>query len=432
MEWIQGLGLFSALVVLLAMGVPVAFSLGALSIITILIFMGPDKLYILASTAHSWGVAYTMACLVVFIFMAHIINCTRISDDAFDAADKWLSWLPGGLLNASVGFCTIFAAISGSSMANAATIGLVGLPKMLRRGYDKYLSAGVIAAGGTLGILIPPSITMILYALLTGQSIGALFIAGIFPGILMSCLFVSFLVVAAIRRPEIAPREARVSWKDRLISLPKLLPMVALIVMVLGSIYGGICTPTEAASIGASSAIILAIFHRRLTWKNLMQAFTETGTTVGFFALILVSATCFAFVMSYLDIPQHMCEFIVSLPVSRWVIMAIITLLLIFLGCFLDAASIMVLTIPTIFPIITGLGFDPIWFGIILVINMELGGITPPVGLNLFILKGIAPPDISLMDIARGAMPFMILLLIGMVIIMVFPEIALWLPSMMR
>jgi C4-dicarboxylate transporter DctM subunit len=416
----------------LAAGVPVSFSLGFLSVIGILFLVGPKAFPMIGMQALNFSTRFEMACIAEFVFMAEIIRHSGVAERAFDGISKWVNWLPGGLANGVIAFCAVFAAITGSSAGNALTAGLLFIPDMLKHGYNKHLSLGTVAGGGTLGILIPPSVGMILYSVITQESLGHLFIAGIIPGILLAGLFILFVIIWAIVNPEIAPREAGVSWKERLSSVPKFLPTLALILVVLGGIYAGICTPSEAAALGAAGSVIIGLAYRELDWGKLRSALLQTSSTFGFLLLLIISGICFGFVLTTLRVPQQLTETIVSLRLSPWVVIIIINLFLLFLGCFLDPGSMVILTVPIIYPLILSLGFDGIWFGVILVINMELANITPPVGLNLYVIKGIVPKGISFGHIVRGTIPFMALLAVGMIMVMVFPQLALWLPSTMR
>lgn len=418
------------LIVFLGLGTPISFCLGFIGAAGIAIFRDFRILYQIAEIAADTGTNLFMLTLPLFILMAEVVSFSGVGDDIYDAANDWLSWLPGGLAISSVATCTGFAAISGSSPATAATVGLVSIPEMIKRGYNRYLAVGSIAAGGTLGILIPPSITMIIYGIITQVSIGKLFMAGILPGILLALLLSVAIALAVTLKPSLAPRSQSVSWSDRFKSFRKVWAFLILAISIVGSIYAGIATPTESAAIGATLSIIIALFYRRLSPKILHAALLRTVGVTSMIMFLMIGGNIMAFLLSTLSIPQHFTEMIIGMQASKWVVMLFINIILLVMGCLLDPMAIMVISLPIIFPIITNLGFDPVWFGIIVTINVEMGMITPPVGLNLFILKG-SVPGVTLKDVTLGSLPFLFLLLVGLILIMVFPEIATWLPGKM-
>jgi C4-dicarboxylate transporter, DctM subunit len=425
-----GIILILFLIILLASGSPIAFCLGFLGTVGIIIFLELGTLFQIAEIAADTSTNLFMLTLPLFILMAEVVSFSGVGDDLYSAAHKWLSWLPGGLAITSIATCTGFAAISGSSPATAATVGLVSIPEMIKRGYNRMLAVGSVAAGGTLGILIPPSITMIVVGIITEMSIGKLFIAGIIPGILLSLLMCVATVIAVKLYPSLAPPIKGVSWNERFSSLKKIWPFLILAVSIIGSIYAGIATPTESAAVGATLSIVIALFYRRLTIKALHGALVRTVGVTAMIMFLVIGGTTLAFLVSSLTIPHYVTEMIVSLGVSRWVIMILINLIMLVMGCLLDPMGVMVISLPIIFPIVTQLGFDPIWFGVIVTINVEIGMITPPVGLNLFVLKG-SVPGIDMKDIVGGAIPFVLLLILGLAIVMVFPSLATWLPGRM-
>lgn len=418
------------LIVFLSLGTPIAFCLGFLGIAGIASFLDMGVLYQIAEIAADTGTNLFLLTLPLFILMAEVVSFSGLGDDIYTAAQDWLSWLPGGLAISSIATCTGFAAISGSSPATAATVGLVSIPEMTKRGYNRYLAVGSIAAGGTLGILIPPSITMIIYGIITEVSIGKLFIAGIVPGIILALILCAGVGVAVKLRPTLAPRIEGVSWKKRFSSLKKVWAFIFLAISILGSIYAGIATPTESAAIGATLAIFIALIYRRLTITALHNALLQTVGVTAMIMFLVLGGNVMAFLLSTMTIPQYVTETVMALNASKWMVMIIINLILLIMGCLLDPMAIMVISLPIIFPIVSSLGFDPVWFGIVVTINVEMGMITPPVGLNLFILKG-SVPGISMKDIVGGSLPFLILLLLGLILIMIFPPLATWLPGKM-
>lgn len=418
------------LIVLLGLGTPIAFCLGFMGVVGILSFVDVGALYQIAEIAADSGTNLFMLTLPLFILMAEVVSFSGVGDDLYAATHDWLSWLPGGLAISSIATCTGFAAISGSSPATAATVGLVAIPEMTKRGYNRKLAVGAIAAGGTLGILIPPSITMIIYGIITEVSIGKLFIAGIIPGILLALMLSGAIAGAVTLKPSLAPRIASVSWKQRFQSLSKVWAFLLLAISIVGSIYAGIATPTESAAIGATLSIFIALLYRRLTLKALHGALLRTVGVTAMIMFLVIGGHVMAFLLSTLTIPQYVTEAIMALNASKWSVMIIINVILLVMGCLLDPMAIMVITLPILFPIVTQLGFDPVWFGIVVTINVEIGMITPPVGLNLFILKG-SVPGVTMKDLVGGALPFALLLGLGLLLIMMFPPLATWLPGRM-
>jgi C4-dicarboxylate transporter DctM subunit len=364
--------------------------------------------------------------------MGELLVFTQVSKDAFEVINKWLGRLPGGLAVSGIGACALFAAINGSSPATTATIGLVSVPEMLNRGYNKRLATGSIAAGGALGILIPPSILMIVYGVASGTSVGQLFMAGFIPGIMLAGIMMLYIVIRCRLSPNLAPLSEHVSWSNRLRSTWKILPAILLATLVLSVIYLGIATPTEAGAIGAFGAFLLAIISRRFTWSRMHAALLHTVTTSAFILFIVLGAHFFGYMLSHFGIPQGISETISKWDVSRWWIMIAFNFVYLILGCLMDPTSIILVTGPIVIPIVQNLGFDLVWFGIIFTLNMEMANITPPVGFNLYVMKGIVPENVSLTDIILGSLPFVVLQAAALALIMIFPKIALWLPSMMK
>jgi tripartite ATP-independent transporter DctM subunit len=430
--WVLAIVSVLALLLFMGSGVPIAFSLGFLAMIGLwLLWPGPAPLQVLATTSFSVTANFVLVAVPLFILMAEVVLFSGMSDDAFDAIHKWMGWMPGGLAVSSIGACAAFAAITGSSIANTVTIGLVAVPEMLNRGYDKKLAPGAVAAGGALGILIPPSIVMILYGIMAEESIGKLFFGGFVPGIITAIIFVVYIMIRCAMNPALAPKLPSVSWRDRLGSLWKVWGVVVLALAVLGSIYTGICTPTEAAGIGAAGAFLLAIVYRKLNWTNLRAAILRTAQTTSMILIIFIGGMAFSHVMAFLEIPQNLTAWIGGLPVNRWLIMAMMNFMLLCLGCVIDPGSIVIILTPIFLPVILALGFDPVWFGVVFTMNMEMANITPPLGYNLYVMKGIVPEDVSMADIIRGILPFVALYALTIVIVMVFPQLILWLPNQM-
>lgn len=432
MEWyLIALILFGGLLFLLALGLPVAFAIGLASFVGIFLFIGPQGLGQIVILMVHFGTEIGFVVVPLFILFATFLSLSGAASGAFNLAQKWLNWLPGSLGVSTTVACGIFGAACGTSTGGAAAMGRVTIPELLKCGYSRPLTLGMVAAGGTLSILIPPSGIMILYCIITEQSIGKMFIAGVVPGIMMVGLFSAYIIIYALFRPQLAPSLPHVSWRERLESLRGVWAMLAVILFVLGAIYTGIATVTEAAAIGCVASLAIALVYKALKWPRFKEALLDTARVTCFIFFIIFSAMTFGYLLSYLRIPFELSELIARSQVPPMGIIAMIMALYIILGCFLDPASILVLTMPVLFPVVQNLGFNPIWFGILATINMELGNITPPVGLNLFVIKSVTPGDVSTGEIIRGVAPFMGILALGLILVMLFPDIALWLPGTM-
>jgi C4-dicarboxylate transporter DctM subunit len=418
--------------VLLAIGMPIGFTLFFTGFLGMVMQAGFEAtMNYLGSHAFNSVAVFVFTPIPLFVLMGNILAVSGVGPDLFEATSKWFGKLRGGLAVASIVACAIFASMCGLSIAGAATIGQVGIPEMLKRGYDKGLATGSVATAGTLGILIPPSLPFIMYGIVSQQSIGQLFIAGIVPGIMLTILFSTYVLFITWRRPAMAPAiEGVVTWKDRLLALRRLWAAIVLIIMVLGSIYGGIGTPTEAAGIGAAGAFIVALLYRSFSLKLLVQILKNTTELMGFIMIIVVGAMMFSFYLTMTGVTQAFSHWMVSLAVPGWVILVLINFVLLILGCFLDSTAIILITTPLFLPILLSHGFDPIWYGVMLIINIEIAFITPPVGMNLYVVSNIAP-EVPLGTIIRGATPFLLLALLQIILIAIFPQLALWLPSTM-
>jgi len=428
---IAGALVFIILLVFICMGYPIAFAMGSVVAIGTLLLGEPFLLTQLAQIAKEVSTNFIFLVAPLFILMSEFILVSGIAHDAFFAASLWLNWLPGGLAVSSIFACSAFAAVCGSSPVTAATIGMVAIPGMTERGYQKKLAAGVICAAGTIGIMIPPSLCMIIYAVMTGTSIGKLFIAGILPGIILTLVLSLTVIIRAKLNPSIAPPILEtVTWKQRMVATKKIGPVLILSLLVLGSIYAGLTTPTEAAAVGATGALIIMLIKQRLDFSKFTPALQRAASLTSAIMLLLVGGTTLAFFMNYSDIPQQLVEFTISLGLSRWLVMIIINMVCLFLGCFLDPTGILVLAVPLVFPIVTSLGFDPIWFGVILTLNVEIGMITPPVGLNLYVLNAV-DRSLKISDIIAGTLPFLLALVVCLILFMVFPGLVMWLPNLM-
>lgn len=416
------------LLLTLILGVPVAFALGfSASVGLVLLVGGTASLNQVAFDSYGALSDFVLVAVPLYILMAQILLAGGVGRDLFAVGDVWLRHLPGGLAVAAIISCAIFAAISGSSVATAAIIGLVAIPEMVRRGYPRRPVLGALAAGGTLGILIPPSIPMILYGSITQESVGALFSAGILPGIMMMTLFAGYASFAFGRQ---VAREPATSWGERLSAVRKAIWGLLAPVLIIGGIYSGVFTPTEAAAIGVVySLFITMLIYRTVTWRTLPDVLLKTTKDSTMILMIIVGALLFGQVLTILRVPQEITEMVSSQEMSRWLVLAAIILLLTVMGMFLEVASTLLITIPIIFPIITALGFDPIWFAVVFVIVMEVALVTPPVGLNLFVVQGISGGE-SLMGVVRGIIPFFVLMVVGLLIVIFFPSIATLLPSL--
>lgn len=435
--WIGFIVLSIALVFLFS-GMPITFALGVSALAAMFLFMDPIQISMMAENVFEGVNDFSLLSIPLFIFMGMIAAMTRAGGDLYECFHRWLHRIPGGLGIGNIGACALFAALTGSSPACAAAIGTMGIPEMRKRGYGEGLAAGIITAGGTLGILIPPSVTMIVYGLATETSIGKLFIAGIIPGIMVALLFAAWVPFAyerdnRRRRDQglSPPAVESFSWAEKLALTVKVFPFLVVVALVLGSLYTGWATPSEAAGVGAFLVLVVAMalykMYRPRDLRNILLRTTKESTMI---MMIIATSFLFGAVLTQLYVAQTLAQNIIALQVNRWVIMFLVNVLLLVAGCFLPPVAIIVILSPILHPIVKGLGFDPIWFGVLMTLNLEAGLITPPVGLNLYIVQGVAP-DIPLATVLRGSIPFILLLFLGMVILCVFPSLATWLPAMM-
>jgi tripartite ATP-independent transporter DctM subunit len=420
------------LVFLLFLGMPIAFVMMFVGFLGISYLASVNAaLPVVAKTVYETAAHYPYTIIPLFILMGGFAGSAGITRELYNTFDKWFRKLPGGLGIATIAACAFFAALSGSSVAAAAAMGTVAIPEMRRFNYAPELAVGVVAAGGTLSFLIPPSLGFVVYGMLTEQSIGKLLISGIFPGILLSLAFIVIIVVEVRMDPSLAPATpGEVSLKEKLLAFSGVWETLLVFFIVMGGIYLGFINPTEAGAIGATALFVIALLKKKITLKNLSASLLE-ATRISVLVLFLVAgANVFSYFLALSTIPMAVSSWMAGLQVSRYVILTIIVVIYLILGCFLDAISMMVLTMPVIFPVVKALGFDPIWFGVICVIMMEAGLITPPVGLNVYTLAGVVK-DVPMQTIFRGAVPFLISMIAVVIIITIFPEICLFLPSMM-
>jgi tripartite ATP-independent transporter DctM subunit len=426
------LGALVALVtiVVLFSGVSVAIGLLIVSAGFLIVFDGMRSLELMPEILFGKLNNFALLSIPMFIIMGASIASTRAGADLYEALERWLTRVPGGLVISNLGACALFSAMSGSSPATCAAIGKMGIPEMRKRGYPDAVAAGSIAAGGTLGILIPPSVTMIVYGIATETSIGRLFLAGVFPGLLLVTLFMAWSLYSTWRSGNAQVLTATdYTWKQKFEILPKVLPFLAIILGVLYAMYGGIATPSETAAVGALLCLVIAMVVYRL-WdpRELWVVLRDSTRESVMILFIIAAAGVFSYMLSSLFITQSIAEWIGTLDVNRWVLMGAINLFLLVAGFFLPPVAVILMAAPILLPIITTAGFDPIWFAVILTINMEIGLISPPVGLNLYVINGIAP-DISLRTILVGSLPYVACMVIAIVILCIFPGIATWLPT---
>jgi len=423
---------FGALLLFLALGLPLAFVLGGVSVVFLYFTWGADAFYLVAAKMWESMNSFTVVAIPLFVFMAMVLERAGIAQDLYRMMHLWWGGVRGGLAIGTVGICTIFAAMCGISGAAVVSMGTIALPAMLERKYDKELALGCINAGGGLGILIPPSILMILYALITGVSVGKLFAAGVVPGLMLALLLSLYIAVRCYFQPHLGPalpKEERGTWREKFIALRAVLLPILVVLMVLGSIVGGIATPTEAAAMGVLGALISAAVYRRLSWDMIRESALRTLRLTAMIMWILFAAHAFSAAYQSMGAQALIADLMGSLPGGPWGTLIFIQILLVFLGMVLDPVGIMLITLPVFLPIVTAAGFDPVWFGVLFIINMEIGYMTPPFGFNLFYLKGIVPPGITMADIYRSVIPYTLVEIAGLAIVMAFPAIALWLPN---
>jgi len=443
------LGIIVGLVslVFLLSGMPIAFALGAPSVLFILLFMDSYQFDLVAHTMFDGLNDFGLLAIPLFILMGSIIASTKSGEDLYEGLHRWLHRLPGGLAISNIVSCAIFSALCGSSPATAAAIGTMGIPEMRKRGYPDSLATGCIVAGGTLGILIPPSVTMIIYGIATQTSIGKLFLAGVVPGIVITIMMCIWVVLYSqwVKREMIRNgtnpgaagsigaeffESVSYSWKERVSSLSRVAPFIFLIVIIMGALYGGWATPSEAAGVGSVAALFLVMAIYKIGFKNYGRILRMTIKESTMILMIIAASFLFGAVMTKLYITQSIINAIVGAGLSKWSLMIMVNIFLLILGCFMPPVAIILILAPILYPVLVKYGFDPIWFGVIMTINMEVGLITPPVGLNLYIVQGIAP-DVPLSRVLVGSAPFVLILLLGIVICSIWPELTLWLPNKM-
>jgi C4-dicarboxylate transporter DctM subunit len=417
--------------IVLLSGLPIAFGLTLVAVGFLVWFEGVGSLVVVARTFLTEISSFAILAIPMFVLLGALIGATRAGVDLYESLHRWLARVPGGLVIANIGACGLFSALCGSSPATAAAIGKIGVPEMLRRGVRPSLATGAIAAGGTLGILIPPSVTMILYGVVTETSIGRLFIAGVLPGALLVLVFCLYAWITTLREGKAPVQDHPYTLREKIDATWPPLPLLGIIGLIIFAMYGGYATPSEIAALAALLAFIhVAIVYRVATPRGLKEVFAPTIRESCMILLIIAAASLFSYMLSLLYVTQTVAEQLVGLELNRWVMLAIINAFLLVAGCFLPPVALILMTMPILQPVLLANGFDMIWFGVMMTINMEIGLITPPVGLNLYILRAVAP-EVPLNEVLKGAMPF-VLLMLGFMMFMCFvPGVALWLPNLM-
>ncbi|QNK68703.1 TRAP transporter large permease [Variovorax sp. PAMC26660] len=422
---------FVALFVLMLLRVPVGMAMGLVGVTGYSYLVGPGPaLKLVGQTSMRTVTDYTFGVIPMFMLMGALVSVSGVSRELFKAANSMIGHLRGGLGVATVVACGGFAAICGSSVATAATFSAVAYPEMRRFNYPQSFSTGVIAAGGTLGAILPPSTVLAVYAILTQQDIGKLFMAGIVPGILAMAMYVMTIAIIVKLRPDWLPGGEVKPWSERFKDLKNVWAPLVLFVFVIGGLYGGFFTPTEAGGVGASGAFILGLVRRKLDGPKIREALLSATRTAAAVFTVLIGALLFGYFLTITQSPQKLTEFLTGLGIGRYGVLALIMLMYLVLGCLMDAMAMIILTVPIIYPVIVHLGFDPIWFGVIIVMTVELGLIHPPVGMNVFVIKSVVK-DVSFTTIFKGVLPFIVTDIVRLVILIAFPVIALWLPTRM-
>ncbi len=423
--------LFGGLLLLLALGVPVVFALGSISIVVSYLLFGAKSLYVVATTTYMEVTDPSLMTIPLFLLMGNFLVYSGISDRLFSALNYWLSGIRGGLAVVSIGVCVALAMCGGFG-PGILTMGLIAVPAMLKHRYNKSLALGSVMAGGVLGIIIPPSIIMIVFGYIARISIGKLFFAGTLPGFLCAFFYMTYVLIRSYFQPSIAPKESEnVTWKMRFVALREIVLPALLVVSVLGSIFLGMATPTEAAGIGATGAFLICLIYGKLSWGVFLESCRETMKISGMALWILIAATLFGIVYTSAGAQDMVMEIVEGLHVSRWFILAVMQVILLIFGMFMDDYAIITICAPIFIPIAKFLGFNPLWFAILFILNMQVAYLTPPFGWALILMKGVAPPDVTTRDIWRSVPPFVTMQLIVLILVMIFPSLVLWLPSKM-
>ena len=423
--------MFGSLLLMLFMGLPVAFACGTVGVIFTALLQGPSAVNIVPTRIFGLMTNYLLAAIPLFIFMACILERGGLIAQIYEMVHQWTGWLKGGVATATVAACAMIAAMVGVIGASVVTMGMIALPEMLKRGYDKYIAAGSILAGGTLGILIPPSVLLIVYGMVDNSSVGQLYAGAFLPGFLLAGLFIVYITIRCYINPKLGPsipRAERLPLKRKFVKTLPIIPAGFLIFLVLGTIVIGIAAPTEAAGVGAAGAILLTVFSGQLKWKGLVQACENTLRSSAMVLWTMFGANVFVALYVMVGGSKFVTELLIGSGFSKWTILLITQVMLFFLGCFIDWVGIVMLTVPIFGPIIRQLGFDPIWFGVLYAVNLQMSFLSPPFGYALFYLKGVAPPEVSTRDIWISSVPFIGLQALGLFLCAIFPEIILVVP----
>lgn len=425
--------MFGLFLLMLFIGFPIAIVLGGGAVSFGLLFWGPESVFLIVAKANDTLRAPILIAIPLFVYMAYMLEKSGVAEDLYGVIHSWMGRIGGGLAVGTVLANTVVAAMSGISTTGVLLMGIIGLPPMFRRKYDKKLAMGAVMAGGALGPLIPPSVVMVIYALISGESVGKLFLGGVIPGLVLSALFCSYILIRCYFNPSLGPplsREERATWREKFRALKGIVFPLALVAGVLGSIFTGVATATEASAVGAVGAIISALVNRKFKWDNVFDAGYRTLRTVGMVMWIIFGASCFSVIYQGLGAADLIQRVLTTWPVNRWVIMILIQITWFILGCLMDATSILMVSCPVFVPVAITLGFDPLWFGILFVVNTEMGYLTPPFGVNLFVMRGIVDDSITTQEIYQSIVPFVALQAIGLVLTMAIPGIATWLPEL--
>lgn len=420
------------LVVLLFAGMRLGFVVMTLGFFGLIFILFPAQPEVYPQQVWAMSFSYVLTAVPLFVLTAELLMRAGVTGDAYNAVRVFFGHIRGCAAYSSIGACAIFAALTGSSVANAAAVGTFAIPEMLKQGYDKKVAYGTCAAGGTLGILIPPSIPLIIYGALTGESVGRLFIAGVIPGIILSLMMMGAITIWGIGFPSsmpVIPLE-NYPWKKKVKTVLGLAPAILCIIIILGSIYAGITTPTEAAGLGATAALVIGLIKRKLSWSALRDSLTATVKLTAMVLLITTGANGVTYVMGFSGIPAALTSLVLEMGIANWQVLALISILYIILGCFLESVAIIVLTVPVLYPMIVKLGIDPIFFAILMVVLIETGMVTPPVGMNLYVIQGIAGEN-AYGDTVKGMLPFLFAMFVMVALLIAFPQMATWLPSRM-
>ena len=426
--------IFGMLIVLLVLGLPIAFTLSGIAIVFILVLWGPSGLLMIASAAYAQAGSFVLVAVPLFIFMAVVLEGSGMAEDLYEMMHKWLGAIPGGLASGTVIICAIFAAMAGISGVATVTMGLIALPAMLKKGYDRKMVVGGIACGGALGIIIPPSIIAVLYGSITGTSVGKLFMGGMIPGILIAVVMIIYITVRCTINPTMGPtvpKQERANWSEKMASLKGVILPLILIAVVLGTIYSGIGTPTEASGIGALGAVICAAVNKKLSWKSLKLASVRSLNVTIMGIWIVIGANCFAGIYTAGGASELMLSFVNTLDIPPLAIIGLMQFVFFILGMFMDPIGMLMICAPVFLPVVEALHYDPIWFGILFIVNSGMAYITPPFGFNLFYMRAIVPSDMKMEEIYISVYPYVACQAIVLILVMFFPEIGMWLPGKM-